>query len=142
MDSLYHWNDSTKLGVALTSLGAFFNFLGIIMFLDSVLLTMGNVLFVAGIALVMGPNRFKSFFLYRRRASGCFFFGMFLIVMKFSLLGLLVQGFGGLNLFGNFFPMIARVLESFPLIGPVMLSTPMQKIMSLLGLQARTGRNV
>ncbi|CBH16397.1 putative S. cerevisiae Got1 homologue [Trypanosoma equiperdum] len=142
MDSLYSWNDSTKIGIALTSLGVFFNFIGIVMFLDSVLLTMGNVLFVAGIALVMGPSRFKSFFLFRRRASCCFFIGMLLIMLGRSLIGLMIQGFGTLNLFGNFFPMVARVLESVPLLGPVMLSPPVQKLLSLLGLQARGNRNV
>ncbi|KEG14171.1 putative to be involved in ER-Golgi transport [Trypanosoma grayi] len=142
MDSLYNWNDSTKIGVALTGLGAFFTFLGVIMLLDSALLTMGNILFVAGVALVMGPRRFQSFFLSRRRASGCFFVGMLLIIMGFCFVGLLLQGFGALNLFGNFFPMVARVLESVPLLGPVMLSTPVQQLLTWLGLQGHRSRNV
>ncbi|EAN94395.1 Got1-like protein [Trypanosoma cruzi] len=142
MDSLYKWNDSTKIGVALTGLGALFTFLGVIMLLDSALLTMGNILFVAGVALVMGPKRFQSFFFSRRRASGCFFLGMLLIISGFCFIGLLLQGFGALNLFGNFFPMIARVLESVPLLGPIMLSKPVQRLLTLLGLQDHRSRNV
>ncbi|ORC92758.1 putative to be involved in ER-Golgi transport [Trypanosoma theileri] len=142
MDSLYNWNDSTKIGVALTGLGAFFTFLGIIMLLDSVLLTMGNILFVAGVALVMGPKRFKAFFLARRRASGCFFVGILLIIAGFCFTGLIIQGFGALNLFGNFFPMIARVLESVPFLGPVMLSSPVQRLLACLGLHGHRSRNV
>uniref|UniRef100_G0U407 Got1 homologue, predicted n=1 Tax=Trypanosoma vivax (strain Y486) TaxID=1055687 RepID=G0U407_TRYVY len=139
---MYNWNDSTKIGVALTGLGSFFNFLGIIMFADSVLLTMGNVLFVAGVALVMGPSRFKTFFLSRRRASGCFFVGILLILWRHSILGLLIQGFGALNLFGNFFPMAARVLESVPLLGTIILWPPFQKLLEVFGLQTHRGRNV
>lgn len=141
MDSLYNWNDSTKIGVALTGLGVFFSFLGFVMLLDSVLLTMGNVLFVAGVALVMGPLRFKNFFLARRRASACFFIGMLLVLFGWCIVGLVIQGFGTLNLFGNFFPMVARVLESMPLVGPCMLSVPVQALLTRVGLAARN-RNV
>ncbi|CCW64909.1 unnamed protein product [Phytomonas sp. EM1] len=142
MDSLYRWNDITKIGVGLTGLGFFFTVLGFLMFLDSVLLTMGNILFVVGVALVMGPRRFRNFFLARRRASTCFFVGILLVLFGWCFLGLLIQGFGALNLFGNFFPMIARVLESLPVIGPIVLSTPVQAVLVRLNLSGGRFRNV
>lgn len=141
MDSLHSWSDTTKIGVMLTGLGVLFSLLGVVFLLDSVLLTMGNVLFVAGVALVMGPRRFNSFFLSRRRASVCFFVGMLLVLLGWCLVGLFVEGFGALNLFGNFFPMAARVLEMAPIIGPIMLSAPVQMVLTRLGLAARS-RNV
>lgn len=143
MDSLYNWSDATKIGVALTGLGVFFTFLGVIMLLDSALLTMGNMLFVAGVALVMGPLRFKAFFAARHRASGCFFVGMVLVVMGWCFIGLIVEGFGALNLFGNFFPMVIRVLESTPVIGTIVLSRPVQMLLSYANLDNnRNNRNV
>lgn len=143
MDSLYNWSDTTKVGVACTCLGVFFTFLGIITLLDSILLTMGNMLFIAGVALVMGPLRCLNFFRSRRQASICFFTGVLLVLFRWCLTGLCIQGFGALNLFGNFFPMVARVLESTPFIGPIMLSAPMQKLFSLLHLSdGRHARSV
>lgn len=143
MDSLYNWSDATKIGVALTGLGVFFTLMGVVMLLDSILLTMGNVFFVAGVAMVMGPTRCRTFFVARRRASICFFVGMLCVLFRWCFIGLCIEGFGALNLFGNFFPMIARVLESMPVIGPVMLSSPMQRIFALLRLHdGRTPRNV
>ncbi|KAK7199044.1 Got1/Sft2-like family [Novymonas esmeraldas] len=140
MDSLYSWTDTTKLGVALTGLGVFFTFMGVVMLLDSILLTMGNVFFVVGVALVMGPTRCKTFFIARQRASTCFFLGILLVLLRWCFVGLCVQGFGALNLFGNFFPVVARVLESVPVVGPFLLSAPVQRLLALLHLQ--DGRNL
>lgn len=139
MDSLYNWNDATKIGVALTGFGSFFTCLGVMFFLDSALLTMGNLLFVAGIAMVMGPARCKAFFLEKKRlrASACFFTGIVLVMIGWCFIGLVIQGFGGLNLFGNFFPMIARVLESLPVVGSVMQLTPVQMVLERLDLGRR-----
>lgn len=143
MDSLYNWNDSTKIGVAFTGLGMFFTFMGIVMLLDSILLTMGNFLFVAGVAMVMGPRRCKAFFIARQRASACFFLGILFVVLRWCFIGLCIQGFGALNLFGNFFPVLVRVLESAPVIGPIILSAPVQKVLSLMHVNdVRNLRNV
>lgn len=122
MDALYNWNDGTKIGVALCGLGGLFTFFGVIMFLDSALLTMGNLLFVAGVAMVMGPQRCKAHFLERSRlkATTCFVIGVLLVMRGHCFFGFGFEFFGWLNLFGNFFPMVARVLESIPVIGPLM----------------------
>lgn len=143
MDSLYNWSDATKIGVALTGLGVFFSAMGVVLLLDSILLTMGNVFFVAGVAMVMGPARCKTFFIARQRASLCFFVGMLFVLLRWCFIGLCIEGFGALNLFGNFFPMVARVLESMPVIGPIMLSYPVQKLLALLRFNdGRSARNV
>ena len=141
MDSLYNWQDGTKLGVALTGFGCFFTFLGVMMFLDSAMLTLGNLLFVSGVFLVMGKDRCISFFFERSRwrASGCFFVGILLVMFGWCFIGLLIQGFGGLNLFGNFFPMVLRVLEMAPFVGSIFRHPSVQNILAKLGLggQAR-----
>lgn len=145
MDSLYSWSDLTKIGVGLTGLGAFFFFLGIVMLLDSVLLTMGNLLFVTGIGLIMGPKRFSSFFRSRPRASFFFFLGLLMVLFRWCFIGLCLQFFGGLNLFGNFIPMVLRVLESLPIIGSVLRRPEVRKVLNFLQLDGRrneSGRNV
>lgn len=142
MNSLYNWNDVTKIGVGLTGLGIFFFGLGILTLLDSVLLTMGNLLFISGVAMVMGLRRFTLFFKARMRASTFFFIGIFFVLCRWCLLGICLQLFGALNLFGNFIPMILRVLESTPIIGGFFLSPPVQNVLRMLKLDGRGGRNV
>jgi hypothetical protein len=131
MDALYNWTDATKIGVALTAFGSFFFMLGIMMFLDSAMLTLGNLLFVSGVVVVMGKERCRTFFLDRRRmrASICFFIGILMVMWGWCFFGLLVQGFGGLNLFGNFFPTVIRVLEALPVIGNILQHPAIQKIL-------------
>ncbi len=139
MNALYNWNDATKIGVALCGLGGLFTFLGVVLFLDSALLTMGNLLFVAGVALVMGPARCKAYFLDkgRLRSTACFFTGILMVMLGWCFLGLLVQGFGWLNLFGNFFPMVSRMLEALPVVGPVMRTPLVQSLLEKLDVGAR-----
>lgn len=126
--------DMAKIGVMLTAFGCFFFLLGFMMMLDSAMLTIGNLLFVAGTALTMGPQRCKNFFIdkRRKRASICFFVGIVLVMLRWCFFGLLIQGFGGLNLFGNFFPTVARVLESMPVIGPIMMLPAVQSAIRYL----------
>lgn len=133
-DALYDMTDTRKLGVGLTAFGSFFFLLGILMFLDSAMLTLGNLLFVSGVAMVMGRARCKAFFIDRSRvrASVCFFLGIVLVMRGWCFFGLILQGFGGLNLFGNFFPMVVRVLESMPVIGSFILLPAVQRILAAL----------
>lgn len=134
MDAFYNPSDLAKIGLMLTGFGCFFFLIGFMMALDSAMLTVGNLLFVAGVALTMGPVRCKHFFLDRRRkrASICFFVGIMLVMLRWCFIGLCIQGFGGLNLFGNFFPMVARVAESTPVIGPLLQHPAAQKVIKVL----------
>ena len=71
--------ENQKIGITLTLIGLVFMFLGVILLLDSALLTMGNVMFIVGMVLTMGHARTKSFFFSRERArpSVFFFSGMY-----------------------------------------------------------------
>jgi hypothetical protein len=137
-NSLYDWSDRTKIGVVLTSMGGFFMFLGVVMLLDSAMLTIGNLLFISGVVMIMGLERCQSFFFapHRRRATACFAVGIVLVVLRWCFVGLLVQGFGMLNLFGNFFPMALNVLEMTPVVGPLVRSDAVQRVLALLRLSA------
>lgn len=50
----------------------------------------------------------------RVRGTICFFFGIFLVLIRWGMLGMIVEGFGFLNLFGNFLPIALTVSRQLP----------------------------
>jgi len=117
--------DGQKIGVALTSFGALFMMLGVILFFDGALLALGNVLFLSGLTLIIGPT--KTFYFFARkqkmRGTACFIGGILLVFFKWPFIGVIVETFGFLNLFGDFFPVILTFLRQLPFIGNL-LSLP------------------
>jgi len=117
--------DGQKIGVALTSFGALFMILGVILFFDGALLALGNVLFLSGLTLIIGPT--KTFYFFARkqkiRGTACFIGGILLVFLKWPFIGMIVETFGFLNLFGDFFPVILTFLRQLPFIGNL-LSLP------------------
>ncbi|UZJ52198.1 hypothetical protein CBS101457_001518 [Exobasidium rhododendri] len=111
--------DQQKIGAALVSFGVLFLFLGIILFFDAALLALGNVLFTSGITLLIGPQKTFYFFARKEKLRGtiCFFVGMILVFAKWTIIGMMVELFGFLNLFGDFFPVILNFLRQMPFIG-------------------------
>ncbi|KAH0383892.1 hypothetical protein KCU89_g17328, partial [Aureobasidium melanogenum] len=63
-------SDSQKIGVAFCSGGGFFLIGGVIMFFDRAMLAMGNILFLAGITLLLGVQRTFLFFARRQKIKG------------------------------------------------------------------------
>ncbi|KAN0116400.1 Got1 domain containing protein [Russula decolorans] len=111
--------DMQKIGVGLTSFGALFMMLGIMLFFDGALLALGNILFLGGLFLIIGPQ--KTFYFFSRknklRGTTCFLGGILLVFFKWPTIGVLVEMFGFLNLFGDFFPVILTFLRQLPFIG-------------------------
>eukprot|EP01063_Lacrimia_lanifica_P020179 TRINITY_DN27512_c0_g1_i1.p2 TRINITY_DN27512_c0_g1~~TRINITY_DN27512_c0_g1_i1.p2 ORF type:complete len:141 (+),score=56.84 TRINITY_DN27512_c0_g1_i1:84-506(+) len=128
--------ENQKIGVALTLMGVMFMLLGVLMLLDSTLLTMGNIMFIMGMILTMGANRTKTFFFDRKRLrpSVLFFSGVFLVLWGYVIIGLLVEGFGALNLFGNFVPTAYRICKSMPVIGNLLCHPTIQNYAYRAGL--------
>lgn len=114
-----------EIGVGLTAFGLFFMLMGVMMLFDAGLLAIGNVrpslvslhpfsslsffpflvvqiLFLSGIAAIIGPKSTLVFFSRREKLRGtiCFLGGILLVLSKFPILGFLVEVFGFLNLFG------------------------------------------
>ncbi|CAN1833487.1 Vesicle transport protein GOT1 [Linum perenne] len=56
----------TEIGMGLTGFGIFFTFLGIVFFFDKGLLAMGNILFISGVSLTIGPKSTMQFFMKRQ----------------------------------------------------------------------------
>jgi len=117
--------DAQKIGVALTTFGALFMLLGVMLFFDGALLALGNILFVSGLTLIIGPR--KTFYFFARkeklRGSICFIGGILMVFFKWPFFGMIVETFGFLNLFGDFFPVVITFMRQLPFIGTV-LSLP------------------
>lgn len=103
-----------EIGVGLTSFGTIFMFLGVVMFFDGGLLALGNILFIAGLTLIIGPQ--KTFYFFARknkmRGTACFFGGILLVFFKRPFIGMLIETFGFLNLFGLVFPSIFGLIAA------------------------------
>ncbi|ODQ58728.1 hypothetical protein WICANDRAFT_79274 [Wickerhamomyces anomalus NRRL Y-366-8] len=114
--------EQQKFGVGFTAGGLVFFLLGIATFFDSALLALGNLLFVIGVVLIIGPQRTVVFFTRptKIRGSIAFTLGIFLILFKWPFTGFLIESFGILALFGDFFAVIVSFLRSVPIIGPIL----------------------
>lgn len=80
---------------------------------------LGNLLFVAGVPLMIGPGRTVGYFLQpkKARATGCLGVGIFLVLVGHPVIGILLEVFGLLNLFGNMFPLVRMMAKNMPVVG-------------------------
>ncbi|KAJ3358370.1 hypothetical protein AMAG_16570 [Allomyces macrogynus ATCC 38327] len=118
-------SDSQKIGAGLTGFGALFLLLGMLLFMDGGLLAIGNVLFIGGVTMLIGLTKTVAFFARRNKLRGsiCFFSGVLMVFLGWPVIGIVVEAFGFINLFGDFFPVVVAFLRRVPVIGPV-LSAP------------------
>ncbi|KAM4861540.1 vesicle transport protein GOT1A isoform 1-T1 [Thomomys bottae] len=105
MISITEWQ---KIGVGITVFGVFFILFGILLYFDSVLLAFGNLLFLTGLSLIIGLRRTFSFFFQRHKLQGTSFFlgGVAIVLLRWPLLGMLLETYGFFRLFKGFFPVV------------------------------------
>ncbi|ODV78735.1 Golgi transport [Suhomyces tanzawaensis NRRL Y-17324] len=115
-------SERQKFGVGFTAGGLAFFVLGIMTFFDSGFLALGNILFIIGLILIIGPQRTVTFFTRPTKIRGtlCFGLGIALILMKRSFIGFILESMGILGLFGDFFGTIVTFLRSIPYIGDLL----------------------
>jgi hypothetical protein len=115
-------NGNKKVGMILLGGGAVFTLLGISLFFNKTLMRLGNLLFIAGVPLFIGPGRTTGYFLQpkKARATGCLATGIFLVLVGWPVLGICLEAFGILNLFGNMFPVFMVLLKQMPIVGTVL----------------------
>jgi hypothetical protein len=118
-----------KIGLPLLGMGVALSLVGISLFFNKTLMRLGNLFFVAGIPMTIGPGRTASYFLQpkKARATGCLFVGIALVFFGHPVIGILLEGFGLLNLFGNMFPVAMAVLKTMPVIGPLLKGNAVPK---------------
>ncbi|XP_064255167.1 vesicle transport protein GOT1A [Passer domesticus] len=107
-------SDFQRIGVGLVGFGLFFLLFGILLYFDSVLLAFGNLLFLSGLVFIIGFRRTFTFFFQRPKLKGTSFFfgGLIVVLMRWPILGMLLEAYGFISLFRSFFPVVFGFLGS------------------------------
>ena len=118
-------NGDRKIGLMLLGSGAAITMLGISLFFNKSLMRLGNLLFIAGVPMTIGPSRTMGYFLQKQkmRATACLGLGIFLVFVGHPVFGMALEVFGLLNLFGNMFPVLMAILKQTPVVGPLLSQT-------------------
>ena len=114
--------DFQKIGVGLAGFGVAFLFLGMLLLFDKGLLAVGNILFLSGLAFVIGLERtFRFFFQYHKiKGSTAFFGGIFVVLFGYPLIGMIIEAYGFIVLFSGFFPVAINFLRRIPVLGSIL----------------------
>nr|TKS08381.1 Got1-like family protein [Populus alba] len=115
----FELNDRKKIGLGLTGFGIFFSFLGIVFFFDKGFLAMGNILFISGVSLTIGPKSTMQFFMKRQNFKGTISFGagFFFVVIGWPVIGMILESYGFIVLFSGFWPTLAVFIQKIPILG-------------------------
>lgn len=136
------FSDNTKIGTGLLFLGCVFLFLGCLFLFDSAMLALGDILFLTGLTLTIGVSRTMRFFSRPDRMRGIisFFGGVFLVMFRWPIFGMLLQFYGLIYLFGQFFPIVAQSMENTPVIGQFFQIPAVKRFFESFGGGGREGR--
>jgi hypothetical protein len=74
-----------------------------------------QLIFFPGLILFVGTHNARSYLIRsdKLHATVCFFGGATMVLLGWPWLGFLVEIFGFVNLFGNYFPAILSVVRTF-----------------------------
>ncbi|XP_040175181.1 vesicle transport protein GOT1B [Anopheles arabiensis] len=119
---MFEITDTQKIGVGLAGFGITFLFLGMLLLFDKGLLAIGNILFVCGLACVIGLERTFRFFFQKHKvkASISFFGGIAIVLFGYPLIGMLIEMYGFILLFSGFFPVAINFLRRVPVLGNIL----------------------
>lgn len=128
--------DNTRIGVLMVGLGSLFLFLGVLLFFDSGLLAIGNILFLTGIPFIIGFKQTLRFFDPRRKGKArgvlCFFFGVFLVLSRWAFIGIIIEVIGMIQMFATFLPLVVDFLRNVPYVGPLLSAPIVRQIIDKL----------
>jgi len=131
---MFEITDFQKIGVGLAGFGVAFLCLGVVLLFDKGLLAIGNILFLSGLAFIIGFERTFWFFFQKHKLKGslAFFSGITIVLIGWPLIGMIVESYGIFSLFGGFIPAAVNFLRRVPVLGTVLnmpgVSTVMDKI--------------
>ncbi|XP_017492662.1 PREDICTED: vesicle transport protein GOT1B isoform X1 [Rhagoletis zephyria] len=127
--------DLQKIGIGLAGFGVSFLFLGVLFLFDKGLLAIGNLLFLSGLACVIGVQRTFRFFFQRHKVKGttAFFGGIFVVLLGFPMIGMVIELYGFFVLFSGFFPVAVNFLGRVPVLGSILNTPLIQKLVQKLG---------
>lgn len=115
----FEMDEQKKIGLGLIGFGIFFSFLGVLLFFDRGLLALGNILWLAGVAFLLGWYSTWKFFSNRAnyKGSASFLLGLFFIFVRWPILGIIFELYGCIVLFGGFWPSVKVFLYQIPVLG-------------------------
>ena len=94
-------NEREQVGMMVAGMGIFYVLFGVSMMFDRSLLACGNLMFVAGIAIAIGPRKATEFFFNKSNVKGTIFLvgGVILVLVQWPLFGILAESIGFIMLF-------------------------------------------
>ncbi|KAA8531340.1 hypothetical protein F0562_006049 [Nyssa sinensis] len=115
----YEINEQKKIGLGLIGFGIFFTFLGVILFFDRGLLALGNIFCLAGVAFLLGWRPTLQLFTNRSNYKGSvsFLLGLFFIFVRWPIVGIILEIYGCIVLFGGFWPSVKVFCYQIPVFG-------------------------
>jgi hypothetical protein len=128
-------NIERQLGIGLTVGGLVFTLLGILFLFDQGLLAFGNILLLGGVSITIGIGKTFVFFFQMKKIKGtsCFLGGIFLVLIGWPFVGMCIEVYGFLGLFGDFFPTIIMFLRQIPFLGPLLSLPGIRTIVDSIG---------
>uniref|UniRef100_A0A7M4EVJ6 Golgi transport 1A n=1 Tax=Crocodylus porosus TaxID=8502 RepID=A0A7M4EVJ6_CROPO len=116
--------DCQRIGVGIMGFGLFFILFGVLLYFDSVLMAFGNILLLSGLVFIIGFRRTFSFFFQREKLKGTSFFlgGIIIVLLRWPLLGMVLEAYGFISLFRSFLPVafgFLGALGNIPLLSKV-----------------------
>ncbi|CAB9508651.1 Vesicle transport protein GOT1B [Seminavis robusta] len=113
-----------RIGFALLGLGVVFTAMGVSLFFNKALMRLGNLMMIAGIPTTIGPSRAAGYFLKpeKTRATACLCAGIFLVFVGWPIVGIVLEVFGIMNIFGNMFPVVWAIVKNMPIVSSLLNS--------------------
>uniref|UniRef100_A0A6P4BM87 vesicle transport protein GOT1-like n=1 Tax=Ziziphus jujuba TaxID=326968 RepID=A0A6P4BM87_ZIZJJ len=115
----YEIDEIKKVGLGLIGFGIIFTLFGVILFFDRGLLALGNIFWLAGVALLLGWRSMLRLFINRANYKGtaAFVLGLFFLFVRFPIVGIILEIYGCIVLFGGFWPSVKVFLYEIPIVG-------------------------
>ncbi|XP_024022204.1 vesicle transport protein GOT1 [Morus notabilis] len=115
----YEITEQKKIGIGLIGFGIFFSLLGVILFFDRGLLALGNIFWLTGVAILLGWRSTLKLFTNQAYYKGTisFFLGLFFLFVRWPLVGIILEIYGCIILFGGFWPSVKVFLNHIPVVG-------------------------
>lgn len=91
---------------------------------------LGQILFLLGLTLIIGLQKSVLFFARRQKLKGtmAFAIGIILILLRWPLVGFMIELYGIFVLFGDFFAYVGSFAGNIPVFGPYI-----QRILDRIG---------
>eukprot|EP00540_Astrosyne_radiata_P002959 CAMPEP_0116832482 /NCGR_PEP_ID=MMETSP0418-20121206/5917_1 /TAXON_ID=1158023 /ORGANISM="Astrosyne radiata, Strain 13vi08-1A" /LENGTH=96 /DNA_ID=CAMNT_0004461849 /DNA_START=369 /DNA_END=659 /DNA_ORIENTATION=+ len=85
--------------------------------------------------MTIGFSRTVRFFSRRDRMRGIlsFFGGIVLVMMRWPILGMILQLYGLIYLFGQFFPILSQSIKDVPVLGSLFSNPSVERFFASLG---------